>query len=146
MVTAAGITRLKVRTVIDIPDEQVAALDRLAAEAGTSRAAPIRKALRRLLDSRAVGARPRLPGAAACGTAGVKVVFDSNILIKHLLGVPEIRAELGRFRERAIKVATWAEVLVGVTPEREAATRAFLEQFEVVELSMARKVNLMSCP
>lgn len=40
------------RTVIDIPDEQVAALDRLARAAGTSRAAMIRAAVDRLLEDR----------------------------------------------------------------------------------------------
>jgi hypothetical protein len=40
------------RTVIDIPDDQVEALDRLAAEAGKSRAALIREALRNLITSR----------------------------------------------------------------------------------------------
>jgi len=37
------------RTVIDLPDEQIATLDRLARAAGTSRAAMIREAVRDLL-------------------------------------------------------------------------------------------------
>ena len=40
------------RTVIDIPDDQVEALDRLAAEAGKSRAALIREALQVLISRR----------------------------------------------------------------------------------------------
>ena len=40
------------RTVIDIPDDQVATLDRLADEAGKSRAALIREALQNLISSR----------------------------------------------------------------------------------------------
>lgn len=40
------------RTVIDIPDDQVETLDRLAAEAGKSRAALIREALQELISSR----------------------------------------------------------------------------------------------
>ena len=39
------------RTVIDIPDDQIATLDRLAAEAGKSRAALIREALQALIAS-----------------------------------------------------------------------------------------------
>lgn len=40
------------RTVIDIPDDQVETLDRLAVEAGQSRAALIRQALQQLISSR----------------------------------------------------------------------------------------------
>lgn len=40
------------RTVIDLPDEQIATLDRLARAAGTSRAAMIREAVRELLRDR----------------------------------------------------------------------------------------------
>lgn len=40
------------RTVIDIPDDQVARLDRLAAEAGKSRAALVREALKELIARR----------------------------------------------------------------------------------------------
>jgi metal-responsive CopG/Arc/MetJ family transcriptional regulator len=40
------------RTVIDIPDDQVDALDRFAAEAGKSRAALIREALQNLISRR----------------------------------------------------------------------------------------------
>jgi len=40
------------RTVIDLPDEQIATLDRLARAAGTSRAAMIREAVRKLLHDR----------------------------------------------------------------------------------------------
>jgi metal-responsive CopG/Arc/MetJ family transcriptional regulator len=41
-----------VRTVIDIPDEQVEILDRMAANAGRSRAALIREALAELISRR----------------------------------------------------------------------------------------------
>ena len=40
------------RTVIDIPDDQVARLDRLAAESGKSRAALVREALKDLIARR----------------------------------------------------------------------------------------------
>lgn len=68
--------------------------------------------------------------------AGLKAVFDTNILIDHLLGVPEAGEELGRFSDRAISIVTWAEVLVGAEPEVEARTRAFLDKFEVVDLRL----------
>jgi len=66
--------------------------------------------------------------------AGVKAVFDTNVLIDHLGGVAQARDELRRFDERVISVVTWAEVLVGTAPERAAATGAFLDAFAVVDL------------
>jgi predicted nucleic acid-binding protein len=67
---------------------------------------------------------------------GVKAVFDTNILIDHLQGVPEAREELDRFDDRAISIVTWAEVLVGAPSRLEAETRAYLGRFEVVALSL----------
>jgi len=66
--------------------------------------------------------------------AGVKAVFDTNVLIDHLRGVGPARDELRRFDERAVGVVTRAEVRVGTPPDREAATRAFLDAFAVVDL------------
>jgi hypothetical protein len=50
--TASIIARVPVRTVIDIPDEQVEILDRMAAQAGRSRTALIREALDELISRR----------------------------------------------------------------------------------------------
>jgi len=75
----------------------------------------------------------------------VKAVFDTNVLIDHLGGIPQARNELRRFDARAISVVTWAEVLVGTPPDREPATRAFLDAFAVVDLDReiaARAVTL----
>jgi predicted nucleic acid-binding protein len=44
--------------------------------------------------------------------------------------------ELGRFSKSAISIITWAEVLVGAAPRHEAETRAFLNKFEIVALSL----------
>jgi len=45
------------------------------------------------------------------------------------------RAELGRYRDRAISIITWIEVLVGAEPAIEAATRNFLDKrFHVIGL------------
>lgn len=64
----------------------------------------------------------------------VKALFDTNILIDYLSGVPEARTELARHSSKAISVITWMEVLIGVSPETEPGTRAFLEGFERIEL------------
>jgi len=60
----------------------------------------------------------------------VRVLFDTNILIDYLNGVPEAKAELDQFEQKAICVITWMEVMVGTTPETAAGTQAFLADFE----------------
>lgn len=76
----------------------------------------------------------------------VRALFDTNILIDHLNSIPAARAELARYREKAISIMTWMEVLVGAKPGDEAATRRFLDRrFEIIGLSegvAARAVEL----
>ena len=40
----------------------------------------------------------------------VKALFDTNILIDYLRGIPAAREELGRYRPKAISLVTWMEV------------------------------------
>jgi predicted nucleic acid-binding protein len=60
----------------------------------------------------------------------VKALFDTNILIDYLNGIPQARDELARFTDKAISTITWMEVMVGATPANAAATRAFLSSFQ----------------
>lgn len=64
----------------------------------------------------------------------VKVLFDTNILIDYLNGVPKAKIELDRFEQKAICVITWMEVMVGATPETIAVIRAFLADFECLSI------------
>jgi hypothetical protein len=64
----------------------------------------------------------------------VRALFDTNVLIDHLNGAEPARAELARYRERAISIITWMEVMVGAPEPARAATRAFLETFALVPL------------
>jgi predicted nucleic acid-binding protein len=59
----------------------------------------------------------------------VKVLFDTNILIDYLNGIEQAKTELGRYSDKAISLITRMEVLVGATPETEAAIRHFLNEF-----------------
>lgn len=67
----------------------------------------------------------------------MKVLFDTNILIDHLNGVPQARAELARYAAKAISIVTFMEVLIGAPDAVEAETRAFLAGFTVLELDDA---------
>ncbi|MEY3782601.1 MAG: hypothetical protein RIS97_779 [Pseudomonadota bacterium] len=63
----------------------------------------------------------------------VKALFDTNILIDYLNGIPAAKTELDRYTgkdEKAISVVTWMEVLVGTTPETDNVTRGFLAGFQ----------------
>jgi predicted nucleic acid-binding protein len=62
----------------------------------------------------------------------VKALFDTNILIDFLNAVPEARAELQRYPDRAISIVTWMEVMVGADRDLEAETRTFLSGFDIV--------------
>ena len=64
----------------------------------------------------------------------VKALFDSDVLIDHLQGIPAANVELDRYDDRAVSIVTWIELLVGATPANEASVRAFLQRFETVEL------------
>ena len=60
----------------------------------------------------------------------VKALFDTNILIDYLNGIPAAKTELDRYTDKAISVVTWMEVLVGTTPETDNVTRGFLAGFQ----------------
>jgi len=61
-------------------------------------------------------------------------LLDSNILIDQLRLVPQARAELARYDDRAISIITWIEVMVGAPPALEDSTRVFLSGFVVVNV------------
>lgn len=95
-------------------------------------------------------ARPRLT-ASACGriptwtdwpirkscAANVKALFDTCILIDYLRGKNEARDEIQRYEYRAISLITWMEVMVGANADVVDGTRAFLEEFERIDVNIA---------
>lgn len=64
----------------------------------------------------------------------VAAVFDANIIIDHLKGLPHATAELARYDSRFISIVTWVEVLAGARAEDEDDTRAVLSVFSIVPL------------
>ena len=60
------------------------------------------------------------------------VLFDTNILIDYLSGVPQARLEVERYSKRAISIITWMEVMAGTTPKDEKPIRAFLLTFSIL--------------
>jgi predicted nucleic acid-binding protein len=64
----------------------------------------------------------------------VKALFDTNILIDYLNGIPDAGKEIGRYRQKAISLITWLEVMAGATAQDEAVIKAFLSQFELLPI------------
>jgi len=65
----------------------------------------------------------------------MKAVFDTNLLIDYLNGIPNAQTTLLEYEEPAISRITWMEVLKGVvnTPQ-EHTVRAFLAWFRLMEI------------
>lgn len=64
----------------------------------------------------------------------VAALFDSNILVDHMRGFPQAKAEVDRYEDRAISIVTWIEVMVGVPDHLTEPAREFLDEFTVVGL------------
>ena len=65
----------------------------------------------------------------------MKVVFDTNILVDYLNGIPAARNELEQYEEVGISMVTWMEVLAGTEDAaEETITRDFLSQFKIQPL------------
>ena len=64
----------------------------------------------------------------------VKALFDTNILIDFLNGIPQARDEIARYDGKSISIITWMEVLVGADKDIEARTRDYLSSFDVIPL------------
>ena len=63
----------------------------------------------------------------------MKALFDTNILIDYLRGIPAAKRELERSPHRAISLITWMEVLAGARSDaEEEVIELFLNDFEVV--------------
>lgn len=65
----------------------------------------------------------------------VKALFDTNILIDFLNGVPQAKAEFSAFSEKSISVISWVEVMAGAPKTVAAQTRAFLAGFDLIGLN-----------
>ena len=85
----------------------------------------------------------------------MRAIFDSNILIDYLNGIPESRDELSLYSDKHISIITWIEVMVGVSDSNEEKTvRQFLRTFsvenvtrEIAEKSVTiRKENRIRLP
>jgi len=131
------------RTLVDLGNTQIQALDELSKKDKRSRAALIRLAIDEISPSDIANRKVMRSayGVTQSGRLGlsgkgakrvVKALFDTNILIDYLNAVPEARTELQRYAEKAVSIITWMEVMVGANHDLEAGTRSFLSGFDIV--------------
>ena len=65
----------------------------------------------------------------------VAALFDTCILIDYLNAVPQAKQELLLFERKSISLISWMEVMVGVTPQTAAGTKAFLDAFILLPIN-----------
>jgi len=84
----------------------------------------------------------------------MKALFDSDVLVDYLLGLPMARSELQKYSQRLISIVSWTEVMIGAQAAEETRRcRDFLGSFtiipfdqpiaeEAVRLRQTRKIKL----
>ena len=113
------------RTLVDIPKQQIDELAAIGAARKISRAEIIHRAIA-AYPMRIAPARKAL---SVFGKERPKTLFGTNILIDYLNGIDHARDELPRFTDKAISLMTWMEVMLGATNQTEPAIRRFLSSF-----------------
>jgi predicted nucleic acid-binding protein len=67
----------------------------------------------------------------------MNAVFDTNIVIDALNGVPDADAEYARYKRVFISRVTWMEVLVGAQENDDDQLRNFMDtHFEIVSIDL----------
>jgi predicted nucleic acid-binding protein len=64
-------------------------------------------------------------------------VFDSNILIDYLNGIPEAKLEIDLYANKSISIVTWVEVMAGTDASDEDATRLALLDYKPLLMTAA---------
>ncbi|MEX0784566.1 MAG: type II toxin-antitoxin system VapC family toxin [Dehalococcoidia bacterium] len=66
----------------------------------------------------------------------MRAVFDTNILVDIIQGVPEAREELRRYRDPSASVVTWIELMVGARAiNDEEPARRLLNRLDIRPLT-----------
>jgi hypothetical protein len=63
------------------------------------------------------------------------VLFDTNILIDYLRGIPQARAVCDQHSDRAVSILSWMEVMAGTIAANESDTRSCLQNFYTLPLT-----------
>ena len=64
----------------------------------------------------------------------MKALFDTNILVDYLNGIPAAKRELDLYESCAICIVSWMEVMSGGEPQLADTTRAFLNRFIAIRI------------
>lgn len=74
----------------------------------------------------------------------VRALFDTNILIDYLSGIPQAKAELALYSDRAISIVTWMEIQVGATAADQVAVDHFLREFTVMPIDLSISIKAVA--
>jgi predicted nucleic acid-binding protein len=66
--------------------------------------------------------------------AGLKALFDTNILVDYLSGIAAAKAEVDLYDDKAISIITWMEVQIGTDEADQVSVDRFLSKFTLVPL------------
>ena len=66
----------------------------------------------------------------------MNAIIDTNILIDYLNGIEKAKEELALYKNPAVSIITWMEILIGAVDEAEEANlKSFLGNYHLYELS-----------
>ncbi len=71
----------------------------------------------------------------------MKALFDTNILIDYLNGIPQSKTELARFPDKAISIVTWMEIQDGTSAAEQTAVDHFLLGLTVLPIDSAASIK-----
>lgn len=71
----------------------------------------------------------------------MRALFDTNILIDYLNGIPQAKTELALHSDKAISIVTWMEIQVGATVTEQAVVDHFLRGFTVIPIDLSVSVK-----
>jgi predicted nucleic acid-binding protein len=69
-------------------------------------------------------------------TRAMNAVFDTNILIDYLNGIPEAKVELALYSRKSISIITWIEVMAGTNASDADDTRLELLNYERLPITL----------
>lgn len=66
--------------------------------------------------------------------AGLKALFDTNILVDYLSGIAAAKDEISLYDDKAISIITWMEVQIGTDEADQMSVDRFLSKFTLLSL------------
>ena len=66
----------------------------------------------------------------------MRAIFDTNLLIDYLNGIPAAKEEFSLYTTKIISIISYIEVLVGINSEHHDAIIPFLKTFQIIPVDL----------